>query len=139
MASGDLPGTAAQLGPLQDNGGPTPTHALLSGSPAIDAGDSTGCPPTDQRGITRPQDGHGTGTAVFDTGAHEVVFVLPPPPPPSPPPPNPLTISPASGVLVTTQDFDLVLTINAPGRVIVGGQATFDGVDVTGALLPCLH
>src|SRR5262249_56351750 len=29
MASGDLPGRAAQLGPLQDNGGPTSTHALL--------------------------------------------------------------------------------------------------------------
>ncbi len=41
-------------------------------------------------------------------------------------------ISPASGVLVTTQEFDLILTVNAPGRVIVGGQATFDGADVTG-------
>jgi hypothetical protein len=28
------------LGPLQDNGGPTPTHALVAGSPAIDAGDN---------------------------------------------------------------------------------------------------
>ena len=30
--------TAPMLGPLQDNGGPTFTHALLPGSPAIDAG-----------------------------------------------------------------------------------------------------
>jgi CSLREA domain-containing protein len=39
------------LGPLQNNGGPTETHALLEGSPAIDAG-SPDCPPpaTDQRG-----------------------------------------------------------------------------------------
>ncbi|MEZ6086558.1 MAG: choice-of-anchor Q domain-containing protein [Pirellulaceae bacterium] len=29
------------LGPLADNGGPTPTHALLTGSPAIDAGNNT--------------------------------------------------------------------------------------------------
>lgn len=43
------------LGPLRDNGGPTLTMALLPGSPAIDAGDSVGCPPTDQRGVSRPQ------------------------------------------------------------------------------------
>jgi len=39
-----------KLGPLADNGGPTQTHALLAGSPAINAGNSTG---TDQRGLTR--------------------------------------------------------------------------------------
>jgi CSLREA domain-containing protein len=41
--SGGLPGTLAldpDLGPLADNGGPTPTCALLPGSPAINAGDS---------------------------------------------------------------------------------------------------
>lgn len=44
------------LGPLQDNGGPTPTHALLPGSPAIDAGNpnlmqgDAGLPEFDQRG-----------------------------------------------------------------------------------------
>src|SRR5262249_9914723 len=41
------------LGPLQDNGGPTFTHALLPGSPALDAGDNTGAPETDQRGLPR--------------------------------------------------------------------------------------
>ena len=48
--------TAAQLqiGPLQDNGGTTPTHALLPASIALDAGDDTDCLPTDQRGIARP-------------------------------------------------------------------------------------
>ena len=40
-----------QLGPLQDNGGPTDTHALAAGSPAVDAG--SGCDETDQRGRTR--------------------------------------------------------------------------------------
>jgi hypothetical protein len=39
-----------RLGPLQDNGGPTPTMALLSGSPAIDAGSNTNPPAFDQRG-----------------------------------------------------------------------------------------
>ena len=41
------------LGPLQMNGGPTPTHALLTGSPAIDQGNSFGVH-TDQRGLKRP-------------------------------------------------------------------------------------
>ena len=41
------------LGPLADNGGPTPTMALLAGSPAIDAADATKAPSTDQRGYFR--------------------------------------------------------------------------------------
>lgn len=44
-----------RLGLLSRNGGPTATHALLAGSPAIDAGTSEGCPATDQRGVRRPQ------------------------------------------------------------------------------------
>ena len=43
------------LAPLAENGGLTPTMALLPGSPAIDTGDDSTCPPTDQRGVTRPQ------------------------------------------------------------------------------------
>jgi len=50
--TGDLINTDPMLGPLQDNGGPTFTHALLPGSPAIDAGDPSFAPPPffDQRG-----------------------------------------------------------------------------------------
>ena len=40
----DLPKTDPLLGPLQDNGGPTHTHALLPGSPAIDAGADSAAP-----------------------------------------------------------------------------------------------
>ena len=49
---GDQIDTDPMLGPLQDNGGPTFTHALLPGSPAIDAGDPSFTPPPlyDQRG-----------------------------------------------------------------------------------------
>ena len=49
---GDQINTDPLLGPLQDNGGPTFTHALLPGSPAIDAGDPNFSPPpfNDQRG-----------------------------------------------------------------------------------------
>jgi CSLREA domain-containing protein len=43
------------LGPLSRNGGATATHALLDGSPAIDAGTADGCPATDQRGVPRPR------------------------------------------------------------------------------------
>ncbi len=58
----DLRGRDARLGALADNGGPTQTHDLLADSPAIDAGDPTGCKDadgqllqTDQRGVDRPQ------------------------------------------------------------------------------------
>ncbi len=54
-APGDRVKVNAKLGPLAANGGPTLTHALLDGSPAIDAGSAANCPPTDQRGVTRPQ------------------------------------------------------------------------------------
>ena len=67
---GDLTDIDPLLGPLQDNGGPTFTHALLPGSPAIDAG-SPDCPPpaTDQRGVPRPQG------AACDIGAFELEAV----------------------------------------------------------------
>ncbi|PWT88074.1 MAG: hypothetical protein C5B54_11200 [Acidobacteria bacterium] len=56
---------------MQNNGGATSTHALLPGSPAIDAGDNNGCTSTDQRGANRPQDGNGDGIATCDMGAFE--------------------------------------------------------------------
>jgi hypothetical protein len=64
----DLIGVDAGIGPLADNDGPTWTHALLAGSPAIDAADDTVCPATDQRGVVRPQ---GSGC---DVGAYEYVY-----------------------------------------------------------------
>jgi hypothetical protein len=76
--TGDQIGTAGapinpMLGLLQDNGGPTQTQALLSGSPAIEKGDSGGTS-TDQRGFARPVDSPnlanvGDGS---DIGAYEV-------------------------------------------------------------------
>ncbi len=77
--TGDLVGTVSEpidplLGELRDNGGPTLTHALLPGSPAIDAGNpappgtvGTACPATAQRGVARPQGPR------CDIGAFELV------------------------------------------------------------------
>jgi CSLREA domain-containing protein len=52
-ATGDRQDVDPRLGPLQDNGGPTDTEALLASSPAIDTGDTCGA--LDQRGTTRPR------------------------------------------------------------------------------------
>ncbi len=71
-AAGDQPSVDPLLGPLADNGGPTDTHRLLPTSPAIDAGDDGSCTLQDQRGVARPRDGDGDGTAHCDLGAVEV-------------------------------------------------------------------
>ena len=70
----DITNTDPMLLPLADNGGPTPTHALVFGSPAIDAGRRRRCEPTDQRGVVRPQEGDGDGIARCDIGAFELKF-----------------------------------------------------------------
>jgi hypothetical protein len=72
---GDMNNTDPKLGTLGDDGGPTQTIPLLSGSPAIDAGNPSGCTDssghlltTDQRGYPRP-DPEDTGGC--DMGAYE--------------------------------------------------------------------
>ena len=54
LSINDYQNVSADLGPLQDNGGPTLTCALLQGSLAIGSGTSVGAPTTDQRGVPRP-------------------------------------------------------------------------------------
>ena len=74
VATGDINNANPLFGSLQDNGGPTFTHALLPGSPAIDAGNpaapgsgGNACEATDQRGVSRPQG------ARCDIGAFESI------------------------------------------------------------------
>jgi hypothetical protein len=90
--STDRPETDPLLGPLAANGGPTLTHALLAGSPAIDHGTSdlalTGVDvlTTDQRGLTRPVDFTEIANAPAADGADIGAFELQRPPPTPVPP-----------------------------------------------------
>ncbi len=130
-AQSDLVNVDPLLGPLADNGGPTLTHALLSDSPAIDAGDDGAAPATDQRGVSRPGDGDGDGTATSDIGAFELGPSPPPdtdgdgipdeedecplefgdpefggcPTPPLPPPPSTPVVTTETAVLVDGECF----------------------------------
>lgn len=65
--SGNMVYTDPLLGPLHDNGGATQTMLPGVGSPAINAGNDTTCEGTDQRGVTRPQNGQ------CDIGAVEIL------------------------------------------------------------------
>ncbi len=88
----DLPDSTAKLDPLAGNPpGTTQTHALQFDSPAVDAVQPASlpdaradfllvgtrvfptCPATDQRGVTRPQDGDSNGVPVCDIGAYELL------------------------------------------------------------------
>ena len=71
----DLSGVDPLLGPLQDNGGPTPTHSLLAGSPAIDGGSDVLAAGLmyDQRGANRFIE----GDDAVDIGAYEWQWSLP--------------------------------------------------------------
>jgi hypothetical protein len=68
----DLPSTDPQLAPLADNGGPTRTHALPQGSPAVDSGLPAFCPIRDQRAVLRPLYGSCKTDLACDIGAFEL-------------------------------------------------------------------
>jgi hypothetical protein len=92
LGPGDRINTNPMLGPLQDNGGPTFTHELLPGSPAIDAGDPSFTPPPayDQRGLGffRVRNGR------IDVGSFEVQAGSTPTPTPTATPTATATLTP---------------------------------------------
>lgn len=105
-----------KVGPLQRNGGPTRTHALLPGSMAIDAIDpssASGLPKVDQRGMTRPLDGNDSATAEYDVGAFEVE------------PPNlPIDVQPQD-------EFNVIRLRDSFIDVLIGSTASFDPMRLT--------
>jgi hypothetical protein len=138
QATGDIvdQGVAsAGLGALADNGGTTQTHALLSGSMAIDAGDPSGCTDasavlltTDQTGGSRTIDGDMDGIPVCDIGAYEFGFGL--------------SVDTGNSALVTTEgmgtaSFEVVLVSQPSANVTVPviSSDTSEGTVSVGSLI----
>ena len=145
----DQVGTSAtpldpKLGPLQNNGGPTSTHALLPGSPASDKGaaatdPASGSPITaDQRGFTRPLDDpsipNASGGNGSDIGAFEEQTLAPSPTPtltPTPTPtqtatPTPTTTPPPATTLTPTPTATLTPIVTL-GHFLSYGVKTTKG------------
>jgi hypothetical protein len=75
FADTDLLNVNPLLGPLQNNGGPTQTMALLAGSPALNAGDPNELGVPDQRGVVRSG---GVNIGAYQASADHLVFLQQP-------------------------------------------------------------
>jgi len=93
------------LAELADNGGPTMTHALLVGSPAIDAASNT-CPTSDQRLIPRPF-GPACDVGAYETGA----------------------VTPLSLEATATPDSEIIVTVIQDARCRVGPDFIYPDYD----------
>jgi CSLREA domain-containing protein len=117
-ATGGLQNANADLGPLQDNGGPTDTHALGPGSQAIDAANPANCPSVDQRGVAR--------VGICDIGAFEFV-----PPMEEPvaedttPPETTITRKPRNKTKKKTATFEFVASEPATFTCTLDGRDQF--------------
>ncbi len=125
----DLQNVDPLLGPLQDNGGPTNTHALLPGSPAVDAANNTTCPSTDQRGETRPKDGDGNGTVICDIGAFEQQDIVAPTV--KSVSPTGKRVSPRANVTATFSEAMDEASVEAPGAFTLKKGTTTVSATVT--------
>jgi hypothetical protein len=105
------------LGPLQDNGGPTKTIALLAGSPALNAGDAGELGVADQRGVVRAG---GVNIGAYQASASAFVLTAPP-------------------TVTAGMPFDVtVKAVDTFGQTAIGysGTVTFTSADPYGATLP---
>lgn len=119
----DVADVSVNLGPLAANGGPTPTHALLAGSIALDQGHSGGAT-TDQRGFTRPCDDAGLANATGGDGADVGAF-------------EDQVLCVSNSAPVATADAyamnqDTTLIVSAPG--VLGNDSDSDGDTLTAVL-----
>jgi hypothetical protein len=104
------------LGPLQDNGGPTKTNALLAGSPAVNAGDPTQLGVPDQRGVIRSG---GVNIGAYQASASAFVVTV-------------------SGAVTAGTPFDVtVQAVDDFGQVAFGyqGTVTFRVTDLDPAVM----
>jgi hypothetical protein len=117
VGSGDAP-IDPLVGPLQDNGGPTQTIALLPGGPALNAGDPNQLGTTDQRGVVRSG---GVNIGAYQASATGIVVSAP-------------------NTVQSGLPFDVTVTAVDPyGKVAVGytGTVTFTTSDTDpGVVLP---
>jgi CSLREA domain-containing protein len=119
--TGNITGQDPQLFRLQDNGGPTPTHALKHISPALDTGNpaqpgtgGSACEGTDQRGFPRPQ-GPRCDMGAFELLQPSELLCLG----------KPVTIrgTPGADILVGTTRRDVILALNGDDVVdALGGK-----------------
>lgn len=125
---GDQINTDPQLGPLQNNGGPTFTHALLPGSPAIDTGNPNFTPPPlyDQRGPGYPRVVNGR----IDKGSFEVQASTPTPTP---------TASPCASVAVWAEQEPYPIAISGHAVASVGGNIYSFGGIVNNTAIPSAY
>ncbi len=130
------------LGPLQNNGGPTLTLGLLTGSPAIDKGGSATDPitgiliATDQRGFIRPVDSptipNASGGDGSDIGAFEVQAPAPTPTPTATPIATPTATPTATPAATPTPTANPATLANISTRLLVG---TGDNVLIGGFIV----
>jgi CSLREA domain-containing protein len=124
--TGDLINTDAVLQALALNApGSTQTHALTATSPAVDAGDGAGCPATDQRGVTRPQDGNLDGTAICDIGAYELQVAVATATPTSTPTLAPAALPPTGGESGSGGGVAWLGLLAAAALALTGGALAF--------------
>jgi hypothetical protein len=111
----DILNVDPRLGPLHDNGGPTPTMALLPGSPALNAGDPADLGTADQRGVARSG---GVNIGAYQASASAFVLTV-------------------SGTPTAGAPFDLtVIAVDLFGQTAVGyiGRVTFATDDPNGSV-----